>query len=265
MPRRSQRAADWARMDAIFALASAAEESLIAPRGEAISTSPMMAVGSPPKQDDVIGKVDRFVETMRDEQSRDLGALDERGKLFAQARRKRHVERDERLVENEKIGPHGKGARERDAAREAERQFARIMAQMVAEPEIARDLLDILVARLRRGETQIVEDAAPGQKPRLLKHHADPRVLRDIDAAFEILVETDQDTQQRRLAGAGGADQRIDFAQVHRHREIAQHLAPLARCGAEGLALDDKLKRLSVASGKHVARKVVQQRSRSRA
>ena len=96
------------------------------------------------------------------------------GDLLAQPRGERVVERGERFVENEEIGIDGKGAGERDAAGEAERQLAGEMAAMGAQFQNGRTGLQAWLHRIeRRGKPHIVLDRAPGQQPRLLEHHAE--------------------------------------------------------------------------------------------
>ena len=188
---------------------------------------------------------------MGDEQRRHLRLLHERDKLVRETPREHGIERNKRLVKDEQIGFDREGPRQRDAARLAERQFAGEVAQMIADAKIVGDFHEVGLVRLRCGELQIVEHAAPGQQARLLKHHADLRLRRQRHTALEIAVKADDDAQQRRLAIARRTDKRVNLAGIERQREVAQHLAHLARRGAEGLALDEDFKLLWVASGRH--------------
>ena len=82
---------------------------------------------------------------------------------------------------------------------------------MLGEFEGREQRLQRRLARLRRRKAHILFDGTPGQQARFLKDHAEPAVCRQLDLAFEILVEPDNDAQQRRLAASRGADDGGDF------------------------------------------------------
>ena len=67
----------------------------------------------------------------------------ERGKLALQRERERPIERDERLVEQQERRADGEGARERDAPRKPERQFAGKCARWLAEARAASGALEL--------------------------------------------------------------------------------------------------------------------------
>ena len=102
-----------------------------------------------------------------------LALQDERQQLFAQPRRERGVERDERLVEEEKIGLDREGPGDRHAAGQPQRQFAGKMIEMSRKTQGSGDFGEIVLARCAN-KTQVLRDAAPGQKPGLLENHAGP-------------------------------------------------------------------------------------------
>ena len=91
------------------------------------------------------------------------------GKLALQRQRQRPVERNERLVEQEERRADGEGARQRDAPRKAERQFAGKMRAMVQKSEQLQERFEIAPADLWRSEADVVLDAAPRQEPGLLE------------------------------------------------------------------------------------------------
>src|SRR5271166_2568167 len=101
----------------------------------------------------------------------------------------------------------------------------------------------------RRGKPHIVVDRSPGQEPRLLKNHAQPRLLRPQDRAPEIMVEAGENAQKGALATAGGTDEDCDFLRLKRKADTSQHLVPLAGRALERLALDIDLKPHGAATG----------------
>src|SRR6202040_2913038 len=108
-------------------------------------------------------------------------------KFFAQLCREGSIERNEGLVEEEKIGLDRERACDSHTPGETERQFPRKMIEMLRKMERRDDLGEIVLAR-RFNQTQVLRDAAPWQQPRLLKNHADPVRRGQDDPAFEIKV-----------------------------------------------------------------------------
>ena len=109
--------------------------------------------------------------------------LDEFG---AQSRRKRGVERDERLIEHQQFRFDREGARERDAAGKTEREFAGIMARCSASSSVANSVFSAVSLDLRRHEPHVLFDRAPRQQARFLEDHAEPALCRQRDPSFEI-------------------------------------------------------------------------------
>ena len=119
----------------------------------------------------------------------------------------RRVERHEGLVEHQEIGLDREGARECDAARLAERQFAREMMAMGGEAQRPEQDVKVGVGRFRRPQPHVLFHGAPRQQPRLLEHHAEPAVVGQMHRARIVGIEARDDAQQRGLAAAGRADQ----------------------------------------------------------
>ena len=69
------------------------------------------------EQEQAVGKRDRLLDIVRDQQGRHRAPGDELGELVAQPRRQRIVERDERLVEQQQVRVDREGARQRHAPR----------------------------------------------------------------------------------------------------------------------------------------------------
>ncbi len=66
---------------------------------------------------------------------------------------------------------------------------------MLCETERTEESDKFALLKVRRREPDIILDAAPGQKPRLLKYHGQ-RTRRPIDRALEILVQPGDDPEQ---------------------------------------------------------------------
>ena len=68
----------------------------------------------------------------------------------------------------------------------------------------------------RRGQPHIFFDRPPGQQPRLLEHHADPRAGRTRNAPLIIAVEAGENPQHGALAAAGGTDEDANLSGAER-------------------------------------------------
>ena len=165
--------------------------------------------------------------------------------------RQRPVERNERLVEQQERRADGEGARQRDAPRKAERQFAGKMRAMVAESEQLQERLEIAPRRslARRGgccprRCATARAAAPGRQMR-----AGPAGR--LTPPSNAKVEAGDDPQRCRLAAAGRPDQRADLAGVEPEGEIRKDLDLLPGGVREALSRDANLKRTGAASGRH--------------
>src|SRR6185437_5717887 len=102
------------------------------------------------------------------------------------------------------------------------------MAAMAAQLEHFEQSRKPFRIDIRCGETNVVLDRPPRQKPRLLEHHPDPLFSGPRDATLIVLIEPGEDPQQRGLAAAGGADDDADFSRFERESDMAQHLVALS-------------------------------------
>ena len=93
--------------------------------------------------------------------------------FLLQALRERRVQRDERLVEHQEIGLDREGARQRHAARQAERQFAREMVAVLGKAERGEQRVEVGVGGVWRAEPHVLFHRAPRQQPWFLEHHAE--------------------------------------------------------------------------------------------
>lgn len=66
-----------------------------------------------------------------------------------------------------------------------------VMAAVFGEAQRPEQRAECAVARLWRGEPHVLFDRAPGKETRFLEHDAEPAVRRQLDAAFEIVIEPD--------------------------------------------------------------------------
>ena len=137
------------------------------------------------------------------------------------------VERRGRFVEQQDRRAFENGAGDGDALLLAAGQFQAALADLgfialrrttdeTVDLRLTRGFLDFGVARVPAAVADVVADGVVEQH-RVLRHHADrgaQRVLRDIadilavdqDAAAGDIVEAEQQPRDRRLAGAGRAD-----------------------------------------------------------
>ena len=142
------------------------------------------------------------------------------------------VERGERLVHQQDLRLGGERAGERDALAHAAGQFAGIAVLETVEPDQRDEMpraLGALGARhadeLER-EGDVVDHRAPGKGRFLLEHHAD-RFVRagnglagDADHALVMAEQPADDVEQSRLAAAGRADDREEFARPDLERDV---------------------------------------------
>ena len=175
------------------------------------------------------------------------------------------VQRHERLVEQQQIGLDGEGPRQRHAAREAERKLAGIVLAMRGEASDLEQRRQRVGRRVRRRQPDIVLDRAPRQQPRLLEHHAEPAVMRQLHRAVVVAIEAGDDAEQCGLAAARRPDQRADFAIAQAKRQIGDDAARAAQRRAEGLLRDPDVKLGWDATGRHVVQAAAPEVFRSRA
>src|SRR3977135_2306607 len=101
---------------------------------------------------------------------------------------------------------------------------------------------ELCLVCLRRGEPHIVFDGSPGQKSRLLKHHADPCLHRKRDTAVKVMVEAGDKTQHGALAAAGWAHEHANLSSAKLKDKFTEHVMPLAGRVGECLACDFDVK-----------------------
>ena len=152
-------------------------------------------------------------------------ALEQVEEQQAQALRGRLVERDERLVEQQEVGLDHERARQRGAARHAQRQARGVDVTRGAEPDLGQRRADPRgrVGAFGQHEAQIVLDGAPGQQARLLKDVGETGARRRAEPAREVRVEAGHDIEQGGLAATRRADDRQPLAGRHRQPHIVQH------------------------------------------
>ena len=178
---------------------------------------------------------------------------------------KRRVERHKRLVEQQQVRLDGERPRKRDAPGEPQRKFAREMRRMFGEPEFVEKRGDVVFARMRRGDADIVDDAAPGQQSRLLENHAEPAVFGQDDRSDVVLVESGDESQQSRLAAAGRADDRARLSRGQRQPQIFQRAKRAAAGGMIILRRDRDVERRRAASARRVVQEAAPEKFRRRA
>ena len=179
---------------------------------------------------------------MRDDDGRSAGAqTPQRGEydLLGDG-----VERRGRLVEDENRRILQNRARDAEALALAARQPAAglgdfgVISFRQSRDELvrvrrARGFLDLLRRRVEATVAQVVGDRS-GEQDRILQHDRDllaqraDAVLADVDAvdrqaAAGRVVEPRNQTDERRLAGAGQADQRNHLARLGGERDVVQH------------------------------------------
>jgi hypothetical protein len=150
----------------------------------------------------------------------------------AQPARRELVQRTERFVEQQDVGPDRESARDGDALLLAARQELRVtrgmFLQLHLRQELPRDHLRIAggppVALEHEGN--VLFDREPVDQARLLEDDAEIDVVASLlegDVAARGKVEDRHEVQQRRLAAARCADQRDQFAGLHGHAQTVEH------------------------------------------
>ena len=154
------------------------------------------------------------------------------------------VERARDLVEQQRPRVRRERAHDRHALLLAARQAVRALVLAPARPNRASSsraalarLLARRAVRAHRPEHDVLENRHMGEQVEGLEHHPEPAADRDrVDARVGDHLAVEQDVavvdlleqidaaQQRRLARAGGADQRDGLVLVHLQVDPAQHL-----------------------------------------
>ena len=120
---------------------------------------------------------------------------------------------------------------------------------MRAEAEYLDQIGEIDV-NLMSGKRQadVFSDRAPGQQARFLEHNPETPGSRCTQFAAKIQIESGRDLQDRRLAAAGGANQRRERSGVEPKFEVANDLDWRTIGRQVALRIDAKLKRIGVSS-----------------
>ena len=160
---------------------------------------------------------------MGDEQRAGARRAQDRGDLLAQRLAQAGVEGGERLVEQDHLGVGRQRAGERDPLALAAGELVRVGLGAAAQPDEVERLADALAAR--GAEADVGRDVEVREQRALLEDHPDPALLgldpvavrgdgapADPHAAGVGALEARDHPQQRRLAGAAGAEQRDDRA-----------------------------------------------------
>ena len=154
------------------------------------------------------------------------------------------VERARDLVQEEKLRLHREGARDRDALLLAAREPVGVLVPLVREPEALEQAGRVRLRlgarqppRLARRERHVLEHRHVGEEVERLEDDPDPAAHDvDIDPARGDLLAADDDpagrdrleqvdaTEERRLAGPGGADQADDLVLGQHEVDPAEHL-----------------------------------------
>ena len=132
----------------------------------------------------MVGERHRLALVVRDVHERDADLVVDRVELEKHVLAKLQVERGERLVKKQHLGPVNEGARNRDALLLTARELVRILPRVFAHldhVEYCVDLLlDFLLRELREseGERDVVPDRHCGKKRVVLEHRVDAALVR---------------------------------------------------------------------------------------
>ena len=169
---------------------------------------------------------------MRDEQRGLLERLLDLQHLVAQQQARLLVERGERFVHQQDARLGSERARNGHALPHAAGKLRRITALETRETDEGDEMRGTLhPCRLRHSgnlerKRDVLQDGAPRKRRFLLEHHAD-RGMRaddgrtlDRDAALVVAGQPADDVEERRLAAAGGPDDRYELAGRDGKRDV---------------------------------------------
>ena len=191
--------------------------------------------------DDAVGEFQRLLLVMRHENGGEAGFSVQFAQPASEFLANLCIECAERLVEQKHARLDGKGAGERDALALAARNLAREtgfqplklheIQQAVYATCYFAGVWPFFARAHAQSEGDIAEDCHVPEQRILLEDEADTaltqrerrRVLAvEADRAFLGCGQPRNGAQKRRLAGAGGTEQREQFARPHRERDILQ-------------------------------------------
>ncbi len=199
------------------------------------------------EQDDPVGELERLVDVVRHEKNRGrCGGMHVEEKILHLEPGQR-VERSERFVEEQDARVPGKCPCEGCPLRHSAGDLTRPVAREVAETDEVDQPLDPGSTirpggAARQAERDVVGDAPPGQKPRLLEPYggaaveAGDRGTVDEHPSGRGVIEAARDAQKGRLPTAAGAEDREHLAGFHGDRHIAEDGAGCAAFAGEGPA-----------------------------
>ena len=188
---------------------------------------------------DLVREVNRLVYVMRYHDGGHAGLLPDAQDFVLHIHAGEGVECAERLVEQQHLGPADKGACERGALAHAARKLMRIGLLEALEADHFDEFIDAVLFLLvdaagTQAERDIVIDGQPREQRVLLKHEAAVRAGGGDGRAVErqlALVHLDEagdQTQERRFAAAGRADERHERASGNIERNIVERGDALA-------------------------------------
>ena len=193
--------------------------------------------------DDAIGELERLLLVVRDEHAGHVQLVVEPAQPAAQVLAHLRVERAERLVEQQHPRLDRERAGERHALALAARELVGIAGGEAAElhevEQLAHPVADLAFRRPRRPrphpqpEGDVLEDRHVAEQRVVLEDEADVPALRAAawsrprrrgsTAPCVGHLEAGDDAQQRRLAGAGRAEQRDQLAGRHGEVDAVEH------------------------------------------
>src|SRR6058998_639473 len=176
--------------------------------------------------EDAVGEEQRFLDVVCDEQHRTRRFLPDLEQQRLHVGSCLGVERTERLVHQDHLGPHGQRARDRDALLHAARQRVGIGVLEPREPhrldQVPDDLAELVGRRVIEMQPvgYVLLDREPRERGVLLEHHsavaAGPDDLAAVGdyLARRRLVEPGDDPEQGRLAAARWPEDDAELADV---------------------------------------------------
>ena len=185
-----------------------------------------------------VGHGQRLVLVVGDEHRRGAELAQQAAQIDLHGLAQLAVERRERLVEQQQLGPYGQRTRHRDALLLTARQRPHRAAGEVGEvhqleeaPNRRRDVGGGMAAGLQ-AEGDVLGDGEMREQRVVLEHHADVAAMRRLGgdvlavephAAAVGFQEAGDDAQQGGLAAARRSQQRDEFAGRHLEVDAAQH------------------------------------------
>src|SRR5216683_6044247 len=209
----------------------------LAVRGREADRAVGFHLSGPAREHDYpLGHADRFADIVGHEDGGLALATENLAHFVGECEPGLRIERGERLVEQDHVGPGAERARKRDALAHAAGELARQVVQELAEPVARQELgragaSSIHVGALDlRAENGVVEDRAPFEQIVLLQHVADltarpgDRAPVEQDRALGGLEDTGDQRQERALAAAALADDGDELAGCDRQRDALERL-----------------------------------------